>query len=225
MLLLLERAAGEAVDPCRRWLVDEFSLRALFLVRDGNAGEGRMYFTGSGRSAGGRCCTIVPNPMMRGRCSFGRSRISKLIGELQMPHNNVVRRAIDIAAAADEHNVNLTHPCSSQKKNKSRFRSSSASTAYGSLNSTGMSFSCTSSGRNFASSLSMKDNSLKPRISSFGTVGPVGISLLRIAGPCGSTRALAGNGAAAAAFEPLFLLAAGDCLDFFAAFAGAVVVA
>jgi translation initiation factor IF-1 len=60
------------------------------LERDGNAGDGKIGLIGSGRSTNGKCSTIVPNPMMRGRCSLGKSRTSKLTGRLQRNRHKVV---------------------------------------------------------------------------------------------------------------------------------------
>lgn len=171
-----------------------------------------MCFTGRGRSSGGKCWTTVPNPIIRGLCSFGRSRISKLIGLLWLWGTKVVR----VRKRSNEQRQRCgSHPCSSQKKNKSRFRRASDSTAYGSLNSIGTSASFTSCGRELAKLLSTKDNSLEPRISPSGTVGPFGISLLKIAGPCGRVGATICTGSAGF-FTAAFLLVFAGCRCFFA---------
>lgn len=62
---------------------EEESARGRFLEREGNAGDARMGFIGSGRSASGKCSTTVPKPMIFGRWSLGRSKISRLIALLQ----------------------------------------------------------------------------------------------------------------------------------------------
>ena len=60
----------------------EESVRERFLEREGKAGDARMGLFGKGRSARGTCSTTVPNPMIFGRRSLRRSRISRLIALL-----------------------------------------------------------------------------------------------------------------------------------------------